>query len=103
MRGDARTPGTRIEVALPRRHACTARRAPTASSPIALPVDPGRHQLHISASDDAGNRLERQRLMRYDDAAPELVVRGAKGWSTESTPLIMGILRDTSGRPSRRC
>jgi lipoprotein-anchoring transpeptidase ErfK/SrfK len=88
-------PGIRIEIAYPGGKV-QGEAGADGKFAIPLPVDPGRHQLHITAIDDAGNRIERQRLLRYDDAAPEVVVRGAKGWSTQSTPLIMGTLRDTS-------
>ena len=99
-------PGIRIEITYPGGKA-QGEAGADGKFAIPLPVDPGRHQLHITAIDDAGNRLERQRMLRYDDAAPEVVVRGAKGWSTESSPLIMGTLRDTSkttldGHPRRQ-
>jgi lipoprotein-anchoring transpeptidase ErfK/SrfK len=64
---------------------------------IELPVEPGKHQLHIFATDAAGNRRERQRLMRYDGEKPSITVRGARGWAANASPIIMGTVSDTSG------
>ncbi len=50
-------PGIRIEIALPGRRRRRARRARTASSRSRCRSTPARHQLHITATDDAGNRL----------------------------------------------
>jgi lipoprotein-anchoring transpeptidase ErfK/SrfK len=94
VRGTAE-PGATVEVRYPGGTAA-GQAGPDGAFAVTLPVEPGRHQLHIHAVDGAGNRMKRQRLMRYDPAEPEVVVRGISGWQATSSPLIMGTLRDAS-------
>jgi lipoprotein-anchoring transpeptidase ErfK/SrfK len=89
-------PGTPIEVRYPGGSA-SGEAGANGKFAIELPVDPGRHQLRILATDAAGNQRERQRLLRYDGEKPTIAVRGARGWLTTSSPLLMGTIRDTSG------
>jgi lipoprotein-anchoring transpeptidase ErfK/SrfK len=94
VRGTAE-PGVAVEVRYPGGTA-SAKAGADGKFAIPVPVDAGRHQLKVAAVDAAGNRIERQRLLRYDAEAPEVVVRGVKGWQKTSSPLIMATMRDTS-------